>query len=218
MKTTWEWKLRNPSLTSSGWESINLLTCYMVQNPSWEANWFAASQEIPRISQNPKVHYRTQKRPPTVSILGQPNLVHIPTSHLQEIHPNIIHPSTPRSHQWSPSFLPVSTARPYTPLSPHPYAPHAQPISFFSSSQLKIRSWYMTFNPALSEHIARQALPPLYLKHFKHLWHSHIPWKHISDLVFNGPKPEACYISQQATLCQKQSRYRPGVAQRTPGS
>ena len=32
----------------------------MVQSPSWEANWFAASQEIPRISRNPKVHYRTQ--------------------------------------------------------------------------------------------------------------------------------------------------------------
>jgi len=29
----------------------------MVQSPSWEANWFAASQEIPRISQNPKVHF-----------------------------------------------------------------------------------------------------------------------------------------------------------------
>ena len=25
----------------------------MVQSPSWEANWFAASQEIPRISRNP---------------------------------------------------------------------------------------------------------------------------------------------------------------------
>ena len=45
----------------------------MVQIPSWEANWFAASQEIPRISRN---HYRTHKRPPPVSILGQPNPVH----------------------------------------------------------------------------------------------------------------------------------------------
>ena len=62
----------------------------MVQSPSWEAKWFAASQEIPRISRNPKVHYRTHKRPPPVSILGQPNPVHIPTSHLLEIHPNII--------------------------------------------------------------------------------------------------------------------------------
>jgi len=78
-----------------------LLTYSMVQSPSWEANWFAASQEIPRISRNPKVHYRTYKRPPIVSILGQPNPVHIPTSHLLEIHPNIIHTSTPRSTQCS---------------------------------------------------------------------------------------------------------------------
>ena len=52
----------------------------------------------------PKVHYRTHKRPPPVPILGLPNPVHIPTSHLLEIHPNI-HPSTPRSPQWSPSLL-----------------------------------------------------------------------------------------------------------------
>jgi len=59
----------------------------MVQSPSWEANWFAASQEIPHISRKPKVHYRTQKRPPPISILGQPNPVHTPTSHLLNIHP-----------------------------------------------------------------------------------------------------------------------------------
>ena len=82
-----------------------LLTYSMVQSPSWEANWFAASQEIPRISQNLKVHYRTHKRPPPVSILDHPNPVHIPTSHLLEIRPNIIHPSTPRSSQWSLSLL-----------------------------------------------------------------------------------------------------------------
>ena len=76
----------------------------MVHSPSWEVNWFAASQEIPRISRNPKVHYRTHKRPPPVSILGQPNPVHTPTYHLLEIHPNIIHPSTTRSPQWSLSL------------------------------------------------------------------------------------------------------------------
>ena len=81
-----------------------LLTYSMVQSPSWEANWFAASQEFPRISRNPKVHYRTHKRPQPVSILGQPNPVHIPTSHLLESHPNIIHPSTPRYPQWSLSL------------------------------------------------------------------------------------------------------------------
>ena len=63
----------------------DLLTYCMVQSPSWKANWFAASQEIPRISRNPKVHYRTHKRPPPVSILCQPNPVHISTFHLLEI-------------------------------------------------------------------------------------------------------------------------------------
>jgi len=80
------------------------LTYSMVPSPSWEANWFAASQEIPRISRNPKVHYCTHKHLPPVSILGQANPVHIPTSHLLEIRPNIIHPSTPRSPQWSLSL------------------------------------------------------------------------------------------------------------------
>ena len=82
----------------------SLLTYSMVQSPSSEANWFAASQEIPRISWNPKVYYRTHKRPPPVSIVGQPNPVHTPTSHLPEIRSNIIRPSTPRSPQWSPSL------------------------------------------------------------------------------------------------------------------
>ena len=81
-----------------------ILTYSMVQSPSWAANWFAASQEIPRISWNPKVHYRTHKRTPPLSILGQPNPVHIPTFHLLENHPNIIHSSTPRSPQWSLSL------------------------------------------------------------------------------------------------------------------
>ena len=50
----------------------------MVQSPSWAADWLAASQEIPRISRNPKVHHRTHKRTQPVPILGQPNPVHIP--------------------------------------------------------------------------------------------------------------------------------------------
>ena len=95
------------------WDEVIIIRCYLltylltysiVQSPSWEANWFAASQEIPHISRNPKVHYRTHKRPPPVSILGQPNPVPMPTSHLLEIHPNIIHPSTPRSPLWSLSL------------------------------------------------------------------------------------------------------------------
>jgi len=81
-----------------------LLTYSMVQSPSSEANWSAASQEFPHISRKPKVHYRTQKRPPNASTLGQTNPVHTPTSHLLEIHLNIIHPFTPRSPQWSLSL------------------------------------------------------------------------------------------------------------------
>ena len=83
---------------------VNILTYSMVQSLSWEANWFAASQQIPRTSRNPKVHYRTHKRLPPVSSLGQPNPVLIPTSHFLEIHPNIIHPSKPRSPHWSLSL------------------------------------------------------------------------------------------------------------------
>ena len=36
-----------------------LLTHSMVQSPSWEANRFSASQEIPHILRTPKGHYRT---------------------------------------------------------------------------------------------------------------------------------------------------------------
>jgi hypothetical protein len=76
-----------------------LLTYSMEQSPSWEANWFVASQEIPRVLWNPKVHHRTQKRPLPVPILSQPNPVHTPTIHFLKVHPNIILPPTPGSPQ-----------------------------------------------------------------------------------------------------------------------
>jgi hypothetical protein len=88
------------------WESTNtfLLTYSMVQSPSSEVNWSEASQEIPRILWNPKVHHCTHKRTPPVLILSQLHPVQTPTSHFSKIHPNIILPSTPGSPQWPPSL------------------------------------------------------------------------------------------------------------------
>ena len=63
---------------SKGVKKSDLLTYSMQQSPSWEANWFAASQEIPRILWNPKVHYRIHKCRPPVPILSQLDPAHTP--------------------------------------------------------------------------------------------------------------------------------------------
>ena len=112
-----------------------LLTYSMQQSPSWEANRFSASQEIPCILWNPKVHYHSHKCPSPVPILSQLNTVHILTSHFLSIHLNIILQSTPGPSKWSVSHIFLHQNPVYaSPLTHSRYMPRPTHYSRFYHS------------------------------------------------------------------------------------
>jgi hypothetical protein len=63
-------------------------------SPSKEAANCAATQELPSILRNPKIHYRVHKSPPLVPILSQVDPVRTISSYLSKINFNIAHPLT----------------------------------------------------------------------------------------------------------------------------
>jgi len=90
--------------THSNYLFTYLHTYTMKHSPSWEANWCSASQEIPCILWNLKVHYHIHKGLPPVPIWCQLDPVHNPPNHSLKIHLNIILPSMPVSPKWSLSL------------------------------------------------------------------------------------------------------------------
>jgi hypothetical protein len=92
--------------------------------PPWEVINCAATQELPSVLWNPKVHYRRHKSPPLVPILSQIDPIHTIPAYRSKIHFNIVHPPTSWSSQWSRS-LRLSHQYPICipPLPPSCYMP-----------------------------------------------------------------------------------------------
>jgi len=103
----------------------------MEQRTSWEAHRVSASQEIPRILCNPKVHYRIHKSPPHVPILRQVNPVHDPnTTPWRSIAILSSHQHLALPSGLFPSCFPIKTL--YSPFVPHTcYVPRLSHSSRF---------------------------------------------------------------------------------------
>jgi len=110
----------------------------MKQSPSWEANWFSASQEIPCILWNLNVHYPIHKCLPPVPNLSHLDPVQAPTSHFLKIHLNIILPfliiKPTRCINFSNFFLEMI-----------PCMFRTVPLSIIRSSSLYTQQWYKSY-------------------------------------------------------------------------
>jgi len=77
---------------------------FMEESPSWEASSHSASQEIPHLLWNLKVHYRLHKSPSLVPVLSQMHPLYTFPNYFPKIHSKTIFLFTTRSYAWSLHF------------------------------------------------------------------------------------------------------------------